>query len=164
MLGLQTCVCTTSVRCPWKPEEGVRAPGSGVSGGCGCCVGDGNRSWALHKSSRVDMEIKLRSTEGYFCWDSFQCRLLGYRYRCYLRYTACVHTWLPLPNSFLICQVEITTASLLGVLGQLREMVPIQPLTYGCRHLKAFCGMSYYTLLVSLKILQLLLSGWLSSL
>lgn len=29
-------------------------------------VGDGNRSWALHKSSSADIEIKLRSTEGIF--------------------------------------------------------------------------------------------------
>lgn len=76
---------------------------------------------------------KTQVNRGHYCWDSFQCQLLGYRYRCYLRYTACVHMWLPLPNSFLICQVEITTASLLGALGQLREMVPIKPLTYGCR-------------------------------
>lgn len=142
-------MCTPCVRCPWKPEEGVRAPGSGVSGGCGwweSILGPSQEQQRGHWN-------KTQVNRGHFCWDSFQCQLLGYRYRCYLRYTACVHTWLPLPNSFLICQVEITTASLLGALGQLREMVPIKPLTYGCR-MSASESLLWNELLYSVSLIK----------
>lgn len=43
----------TCVECPWRPEGGVRP-----TDGCHCCVGAGNRTWVLWKSS-----LGLLSTE-----------------------------------------------------------------------------------------------------
>lgn len=120
-----------------------------------------NKNWA----NREVFLLRLFSVQTPWLW----VQVLGY--------IDCVCSlWLPLLNGFmsdrqqgicccsacfLICKVEITTASLSWALGQLKEMVAIKPLPYGCWHLKAFCGMSYYTLLVSLKIVKLFLSGWL---
>jgi hypothetical protein len=39
---MSTCLCATHVRCPQRPDEGIRSPGTRVTDVVSCHVGAGN--------------------------------------------------------------------------------------------------------------------------
>lgn len=54
VLFLNLCMCTTCVM-PLEARKDIQAPGSGVTSGRRCYVGDGNRTWVLCKSSSMTL-------------------------------------------------------------------------------------------------------------
>lgn len=52
-VGLHVCICPICVQYLWRPKEGIRFPGAGVTGGCKAPdVDSGSQTQDLCKSSR----------------------------------------------------------------------------------------------------------------
>ena len=50
---LHVCMCTTCMQCLWRPEEGSRFPGTGITSGCEPPCGCGNWTQVLWKEQQV---------------------------------------------------------------------------------------------------------------